>query len=563
MSLAAPSSLQDGDNQHGYSVYKNINVAMRDGINLSVDVFLPFSVSKEDTKVPAICSYGPYGKDVPVLEFGKPKTNIYSNMYQGIKPLGPHACFELVDPALWTNEYGYAVVRADARGIGNSQGKLDPFGLERCVQVQADAEGQDIYDLIEWVGTQDWCNGKVATSGISYYGMVGYAAAMQKPPHLAAVVSYESGCDAFLSDRKGGIYSEGFMAHWYNNIVIPYQRGQEKIDYVKVLHDNEYRSQGPWAVFDRTRKLSDIEVPFYLAGNWSDPELHLPGNLVAFNEISSQHKWIEMHNGNHLAAYYLPHQIAAQKQFLDHFLLDKKHNDMLEVPRIRLTITHGLDEYYRSESAFPPPDAEETSFFLAPDRKLEFFSPRGSPVPFEYEGLQGRLTFQGPKFPEQFEVLGTPYLDITLSTEARDMDLFITVRAQDVNGKTVILRGNHDEPMPSFCRASFRLSHRGERNDLLSQKIPVISALNPATVEPGKAYEVIVPLTPTTYVFDAGCSFEIELGATDPVGTIPIAQHVGGDRTEERFGGKNTIFSHGRLVFPRVRRDVSEYSASL
>jgi predicted acyl esterase len=41
-------------------------------------------------------------------------------------------------------EYGYALLRVDSRGIGGSQGKLDPFGLERSLDTQADAEGQGI-----------------------------------------------------------------------------------------------------------------------------------------------------------------------------------------------------------------------------------------------------------------------------------------------------------------------------------------------------------------------------------------------------------------------------------
>lgn len=41
-----------------------------------------------------------------------------------------------------TKDFGYALLRVDARGIGGSQGKLDPFGLERSLVIQDDAEGQ-------------------------------------------------------------------------------------------------------------------------------------------------------------------------------------------------------------------------------------------------------------------------------------------------------------------------------------------------------------------------------------------------------------------------------------
>lgn len=76
---------------------------MRDDIELCADIFLPFDASTNGEKVPVICSYGPYGKDIHVSEFGLPKTDIYANMYKSIKPLGPDACFELMEPLLWVS----------------------------------------------------------------------------------------------------------------------------------------------------------------------------------------------------------------------------------------------------------------------------------------------------------------------------------------------------------------------------------------------------------------------------------------------------------------------------
>lgn len=160
--------------REGYTRIKNVYLPMRDGVELCADVFLPFSASKHGSKVPVICSLGPYGKDVPVLEFGLPATSIYVDMCDRIKPLGPDACFELADPILWVSkvlawpayipdhipnlvisreisallkwlqakEYGYALLRVDSRGVGGSQGRLDPWSMERSLKVQGDAEGQ-------------------------------------------------------------------------------------------------------------------------------------------------------------------------------------------------------------------------------------------------------------------------------------------------------------------------------------------------------------------------------------------------------------------------------------
>lgn len=152
----------------------------------------------------------------------------------------------------------------------------------------------------------------------------------------------------YQAARRGGIYSRNFQGHWYNNIVVPYQAGKQdgalnedqlkanRADYTGILEQAEYPTESPWAVLYKVRKLADIEVPFYLAGNWTDPELHLPGNILAYNNISSREKWLEMHTGNHLSAYYEPDHSELQRKFLDYYLLDKRDNGMLDVPRIRL-----------------------------------------------------------------------------------------------------------------------------------------------------------------------------------------------------------------------------------
>ena len=59
---------------------------------------------------------------------------------------------------LWSQ--GYVLVISDVRGTGAS------FG---CREIEIPlVETLDIGELIDWVSRQVWCNGEVATSGISY-----------------------------------------------------------------------------------------------------------------------------------------------------------------------------------------------------------------------------------------------------------------------------------------------------------------------------------------------------------------------------------------------------------
>jgi predicted acyl esterase len=373
----------------------------------------------------------------------------------------------------------------------------------------------------------------------------------------------------YQAARRGGIYSNNFQSHWYYNILVPYQAGKQdgslgeeelaanRVDYTRLLTTTEYPTEGVWAVLNRVRKLSDIEVPIYLAGNWTDPELHLPGNIRAYNGVSSKHKWLEMHTGNHLSAFYEPEHITLQRKFLDFFLLEKTGNGMLDVPRIRLLQHHGTDTLWReNEIAFPPPDAEDVSFYLTPEKGLSVTEPPSVKTAFTYQGYKENISFSLESvFSDSFEILGSPYLELEVSTKAKDLDLFVYLRAIDTNGKTIILSGNHGEPMDSFARGYFRLSHRDEAaNNFKQERVLSQAAAPESSVVPGKVYAVLVPLYPAAYLFDKGQTFSLEIGSVNAVGTIPPMRHEGGDRLPQRFDGENVIFSHGRLVLPRVKR---------
>ena len=74
---------------------------------------------------------------------------------------------------------GYAVVFADLRGTGKSEGCLDHMGAK---------DQKDGYDIVEWAAKQPWSNGRVGMTGHSYVGSTPQMAAAQRPPHLKTIV---------------------------------------------------------------------------------------------------------------------------------------------------------------------------------------------------------------------------------------------------------------------------------------------------------------------------------------------------------------------------------------
>ena len=141
-------------------------IPMRDGIELSSVIWKPRGLK---SPLPAIVTITPYGAARTELQ------------------------------AMFFAHHGYVVVSVDSRGRGDSGGTFRPFR----------DDGQDGYDVIEWVARQPWCNGKVGSWGGSYAGFIQWATMKYRPSHLATAIPFAS----------GGVISDIPMA---NNIVPAY-----------------------------------------------------------------------------------------------------------------------------------------------------------------------------------------------------------------------------------------------------------------------------------------------------------------------------------------------------
>ena len=95
---------------------------------------------------------------------------------------------------------GYAVVVQDVRGRYASDGVFDPYRHE----------GVDGYDAIEWLASQAWSNGRIATAGLSYPGAAQWLAAVEAPPHL--VCAFPAMC--FSSGRQFFYFGGAFDLSW-------------------------------------------------------------------------------------------------------------------------------------------------------------------------------------------------------------------------------------------------------------------------------------------------------------------------------------------------------------
>ena len=149
----------------------NTFITLPDGTRLAARIWMPVDADKRP--VPAILEYLPYRKRD-----------------------GTHVRDALTHP--YIAGHGYACVRVDMRGNGDSDGLM----LDEYTQQELD----DACDVIAWLVQQPWSTGRVGMMGISWGGFNGLQVAALRPPGLDAVITLCSTDDRYTDDihYKGG-----------------------------------------------------------------------------------------------------------------------------------------------------------------------------------------------------------------------------------------------------------------------------------------------------------------------------------------------------------------------
>lgn len=148
-----------------FRVTENEWIPMKDGIRLGARLWIPNSA--ERISVPVVWEYIPYRKR---------------------------------DRERWRDDewgktfvpYGFAYVRVDIRGSGESEGVL----LDEYLQQEQD----DAVEVIAWLANQSWSNGAVGMRGISWGGFSSFQAASQAPPALKAIMPHCASDNRYTDD---------------------------------------------------------------------------------------------------------------------------------------------------------------------------------------------------------------------------------------------------------------------------------------------------------------------------------------------------------------------------
>ncbi|MCC6473454.1 MAG: CocE/NonD family hydrolase [Burkholderiales bacterium] len=169
----------------------DVMVPMRDGVRICVDVFRP----EAQGKFPALLAFAPHNKDLqaPALADFLPPQPAWSGLWQGGAEAGD---------SRYITSRGYAHVIGNPRSVGKSEDGGSP--------------DWDLYDLIEWIAREPWCDGNVGMVGLSAYAASQWAAAMLQPPHLKAIFPFDANAAYGYDDRppftfKRDLYPGGVL----------------------------------------------------------------------------------------------------------------------------------------------------------------------------------------------------------------------------------------------------------------------------------------------------------------------------------------------------------------
>jgi uncharacterized protein len=521
----------------GVLIEKDVMVTMPDGVRLASNVYRP----DKPGKYPVVLSMTPYGKDFTPPTFsvdGKPSPSSYLpyvfRVYShgadmGHMKISMLTSWEAPDPAFWVPN-GYVVIIVDQRGGFKSEGKPtpDPF-----------AGGTDLFNLVEWAGTQEWSNGNVGMIGVSALAINQYYVASKRPAptHLKAIIPWEGMMDRYRDlTFWGGIPETNF-----SQSLGPFKANVEKMPPAQAakVWANAMDPVANQKMLEEIPRVDLITVPALICASWSDKGLHTRGTFELYRMIGSKDKWLYTHGGRKWERFYSEEGRGYQKKFFDRYLKNTD-NSWESTPRVRLEVRETRDEYtVRPENEFPLARTQYKRLYLnATDGSLG--TQPNPKARIAYPSTQGGSASFGITFDEDTELTGYMKLKLWVAAESTDdMDLFVTVRKfagicdvpspvcgtlEQAVGKDRIAKGNEIQfrGMNGFyadaaARGQMRVSQREVDENLSTPWQPVQKFQGEKRLKPGEIVPIEIPILPSSTLFRKGESLRVTIQGHVPV----------------------------------------------
>lgn len=497
---------------HEIREIENCWIPLSDGTRLAARIWLPEDA--EEKPVPALLEYLPYRKSDGTA----------------VRDALRHPYFA---------GHGYASIRVDMRGSGDSDGILYDEYLPQ--------EQEDALEVIAWIARQPWCSGSVGIFGKSWGGFNALQIAARRPPALKAAVAMHFTDDRYNDDvhYMGGCLLASQMLPWAS-VMLEYnalppdprwvgdrwremwlERMEKTPPFVEAWLRHQRKDEF-WKHGSVGEDYSDIEIPIYAVGGWSDAYNNSIPRLLA--GLNGPRKGIIGPWSHNFPETGIPGPaigfLQEMVRWWDHWLKGVE-TGIMDEPLFRVWMPESVPPavFYAerpgrwvAEEAWPSPRIEEHVYYLnreegadvlgaepaatelAPFRGLlrhGFESGEWGKfgVPGEFAGDQRgpdgeALSFTSSPAPEPVEILGRP--EVTLTVRADRPLALVAVRLTDVapsGASTLVTWG------------MLNLTHRSSHEA-------------PEPLVPGQSYQVTIPLNVMAHRLPAGHRWRVAISPT-------------------------------------------------
>jgi len=508
-------------------IKKTLMVAMRDGIELSTDIYLDASTNNQ----PVILIRTPYNKA------------------------------GLANIAVQFNQSGYVLVVQDCRGRFESAG----------IFIAYNNEGQDGFDTIEWITKQSWSNGKVGMWGASYFGATQWQAAAEKPTGLKVITPTATWTEFYGNIYQGGAVRLSMLTTWAARMSQP-PEAQLPTDWSRIFKtlplsavDDEIGWSIPWFENMLTHPKPD--------GYWR--RLALSKEVIEL-DLAVQHAvgYYDFFSREAVRSFNLMHQDAihehvrnkqqlilgpwdhgsigrskvgdwdfgetavwdrttANIQWLDRYLKPHKSNSLEKWSPVRY-FSMGDNHWFEADT-WPPKNAVNKSFFLHSDGDANTISSSGKISPSRPPRHQQPDSFISdpanptPAYPSDDirSIDGVSWGPVDQRTIGSRDD--VLVYSSGVLNKSVRFAGNPSAKLfvsASTVDADWVVKLVDVHPNGFAQNLAVgvlrgrfrDSLLQPKLLEPGKVYQIEVDLGPVAATIQKGHEFRVDIsGAYFPL----------------------------------------------
>jgi putative CocE/NonD family hydrolase len=486
---------------------ENCWIPLPDGARLAARIWLPEDA--ERSPVPAVLEYLPYRK----RDFTRARDEPMHSYVAG---------------------HGYAAVRVDIRGSGDSEGVLtDEYSV---------AEQVDALAVIDWLARQPWCTGAVGMTGISWGGFNALQVAALRPAALQAIISLCASDDRYADDAHymgGCLLNENlqwgtFLTHYNAYPPDPAiigdgwrDRWRERLEHALLFPEpwmRHPRRDAYWRHGSVSEDLAQITCPVYAIGGWADAYSNAVPRLLA--GLKSPCKGLV---GPWSHAF--PHDAVPGPQigFLqeavrwwDHWLKGRD-TGIMDEPQLRVwmqaSVPPGTDHADRpgrwvAEPEWPSPRIETRTLALGPlgldpgdadEAAITISSAQTTgldggewcafgadgELPDDQRADDARsICFDGAPLAEPLEILGAPIVTLDLAVDRPTA--IVAARLNDVAPDGAVTRVTY---------GLLNLTHRDGHAD-------------PSPLEPGRRYRVRVRLNDVAHAFPAGHRLRLALSTT-------------------------------------------------